>query len=154
MALTIADLLSVFPNPVWNYTGKQGVPFPNYNNYTRQVQKPVRRTDFDANVFSVRPKIGAFPKRTYNMTWEKLEENELNILETHFSEYYASRFVFYPPELLLASNPATWTEQQFEDNAIFVVYADDTLKATMSGFNRWKVNVELIEARSNPLLGD
>ena len=153
MAIAFADIKTTFPNPKfmfinnhYYFDGTGGISFPNYNGYSVGFQKPTRRTEFESNIVSVRPKTGAVERWTYDMTWEKMPTTELDILRAHFSTYYASRFVFYPPEMMAFANPRAWAMADYQNNGVYCVYGEDTLNATMSGVNRWKVKLQLVQA--------
>lgn len=59
---------------------------PDYNRYRESLIKPARRTEFEGNTISTRPRAGKVRQR-FTVGWSKLSDADKETLFTFFSNY-------------------------------------------------------------------
>lgn len=118
---------------------------PDYNSYTQRIIKPARRTEFDGNAVSTRPRA-TVTRRAFSIGWRSMTQSDKDAVFTFFEKYQGFAFYYTPP---------------LESVAILVVFGDDELSATAvsndstaPGSLRWRLSIELQEIGNNIIIAN
>lgn len=116
---------------------------PDYNRYRESLIKPARRTEFEGNTISTRPRAGKVRQR-FTVGWSKLSDADKETLFTFFSNYQGLAFNFTPPG---------------ESTSVLCVFASDEITATAmscdaTGRARWALSVDLYECEDSTILAN
>lgn len=113
---------------------------PDYNNYSERFIRPARRTEFEGNAMSTRPR-STVTRRVLSIGWRSMTQADKDAVFGFFDDYQGYAFLFTPP---------------LETTAILVVFGDDELAATAVGPDgtsglRWRLSLELHEVGDNAI---
>lgn len=116
---------------------------PNYSRYKEGLIKPARRTEFEGNTISTRPRAGK-TRKLFTVGWSKLPDDDKETLFTFFSNYQGYAFNFTPPG---------------ESSPVLCVFGSDELNATAvssdaTGRARWAISIDLFECEDSNILAN
>lgn len=119
------------------------VKAPDYRRYREGLIKRARRTEFEGNTISTRPRAGKTRKQ-FSVGWSKLSDADKELIFTFFETYQGYAFNFTPPG---------------ESTAVLCVFASDEITATAmscdaTGRARWALSVDLYECEDSTILAN
>ena len=116
---------------------------PDYSKYGEGIIKPARRTEFEGNTISTRPKPGKGRKK-FKVGWSKLSDADKETLFTFFESYQGYSFNFTPPG---------------ESTPVLCMFASDEIFSSAAGPDavgraRWALSVDLYECEDSTILAN
>lgn len=119
------------------------VKAPDYSRYKEGLIKRARRTEFEGNTISTRPRAGKTRKQ-FSVGWSKLSDADKELIFTFFETYQGYAFNFTPPG---------------ESSAVLCVFASDELNAAAAGPDatgraRWSLLIDLYECEDSNILAN
>jgi hypothetical protein len=116
---------------------------PDYRQYKDGLYKPARRTEFEGNTISTRPRAGK-TRRTFTVGWSKLSDADKISVFEFFADYHGYAFEFTPVG---------------ESTPVLCTFASDEIKATASGPDatgtaRWSLSFDLVECSDSVILAN
>ncbi len=116
---------------------------PDYSKYQEGLRKPARRTEFEGNTISTRPRANK-ARKLFTVGWSRLSDSDKESLFSFFGSYQGLAFSFTPPG---------------SANATTCVFADDEIRAVAvgpdaTGRARWSLSVNLYECLDSVILAN
>lgn len=119
------------------------VKAPDYSKYQEGIRLPARRTEFEGNTISTRPRA-AKARKLFTVGWSRMSNADKESVFTFFETYQGLAFSFTPPG---------------EATATTCVFADDEIRAVAVGPDavgraRWSLSINLYECLDSVILAN